>query len=114
MFVNAQIENPAFNSQTKETLTTPHRSFGSKCELSDGFLKKVAASGIVESVVLGVEARQNAQLKRALGTGGKKKRQLFGIDKLEDANWAGTAQGSQCTLILTEGDSAKALAMAGL
>jgi len=61
-----------------------------------------------------VEARQNAQLKRALGTGGKKKKQLFGIDKLEDANLAGSAQGSQCTLILTEGDSAKALAVAGL
>ena len=27
---------------------------------------------------------------------------------------AGTGQGNQCTLILTEGDSAKALAMAGL
>ena len=91
VFVNAQIENPAFNSQTKELLTTQARSFGSKCELSDALLKKVVASGIIDSVVVGVEARQNAQLKRALGTGGKKKRQLFGIDKLEDANWAGTA-----------------------
>ena len=63
-------------------------------ELSDAFLRKVVASGIIDSVVSGVEARQNAQLKRVLGTGGRKKRQLFGIDKLEDANWAGTAQGS--------------------
>ena len=63
---------------------------------------------------MNVEARQNAQLKRALGTGGKKKRQLFGIPKLEDANLAGSANGSQCTLILTEGDSAMALAVAGL
>jgi len=39
---------------------------------------------------------------------------LYGIDKLEDANWAGSNKSSQCTLILTEGDSAKALAMAGL
>ena len=53
-------------------------------------------------------------MKRALGTGGKKKRQLFGIPKLDDANLAGTGHGSSCTLILTEGDSAKALAMAGL
>ena len=53
-------------------------------------------------------------MKRALGTGGKKKVRLFGIPKLEDANLAGTAQGYKCTLILTEGDSAKALAMAGL
>ena len=61
-----------------------------------------------------VESRQNAQLKRALGTGGRMKKRLLGIPKLDDANWAGTSQGDLCTLILTEGDSAKALAMAGL
>ena len=39
---------------------------------------------------------------------------LTGITKLSDANNAGTRTASQCTLILTEGDSAKALAVAGL
>ena len=39
---------------------------------------------------------------------------LTGITKLSDANHAGTRNASQCTLILTEGDSAKALAVAGL
>lgn len=34
--------------------------------------------------------------------------------KLSDANNAGTKKASECTLILTEGDSAKALAIAGL
>jgi DNA topoisomerase-2 len=45
---------------------------------------------------------------------GQKKARLFGIEKLEDANKAGTADSSKCLLILTEGDSAKSLAMAGL
>ena len=36
------------------------------------------------------------------------------IPKLDDAHYAGTKRSSQCTLILTEGDSAKALAIAGL
>ena len=45
---------------------------------------------------------------------GHKKMRLLGIPKLEDANWAGTRNGEKCTLILTEGDSAKALAMAGI
>lgn len=36
------------------------------------------------------------------------------MTKLADANNAGTREGSKCTLILTEGDSAKALAVAGL
>jgi DNA topoisomerase-2 len=36
------------------------------------------------------------------------------VPKLEDANLAGTKHSKECTLILTEGDSAKALAMAGI
>lgn len=39
---------------------------------------------------------------------------FLGIPKLEDANDAGTKDSSSCTLILTEGDSAKTLAVAGL
>jgi DNA topoisomerase-2 len=34
IFVNALIENPAFDSQTKETLTLKGSLFGSKCDLS--------------------------------------------------------------------------------
>jgi DNA topoisomerase-2 len=49
-----------------------------------------------------------------IGKGGAKKSKLTGIIKLDDANYAGTAKGKDCTLILTEGDSAKALAMSGL
>jgi len=45
---------------------------------------------------------------------GSKKSRLLGITKLEDANWAGTKKAEKCILILTEGDSAKALAMAGI
>lgn len=40
VFVNALIDNPAFDSQTKETLTLRQSSFGSKCELSEDILKK--------------------------------------------------------------------------
>lgn len=39
---------------------------------------------------------------------------LKGLPKLSDANNAGTRNASNCTLILTEGDSAKSLAVAGL
>lgn len=40
VFVNALIDNPAFDSQTKETLTIRQNSFGSECKLSEDFLKK--------------------------------------------------------------------------
>ena len=39
---------------------------------------------------------------------------ISGITKLEDANNAGGRNAKRCTLILTEGDSAKALAVSGL
>ena len=37
-----------------------------------------------------------------------------GLPKLNDANNAGTKHSGDCTLILTEGDSAMSLAVAGL
>ena len=39
---------------------------------------------------------------------------MLGIPKLEDANDAGTRHARDCTIILTEGDSAKSLALAGI
>lgn len=40
VFINCLIENPSFDSQTKENMTRQVRQFGSKCELSTNFLKK--------------------------------------------------------------------------
>ena len=45
--------------------------------------------------------------------GGRKTTKVLGIPKLDDANNAGGRKGNGCTLILTEGDSAKSLAIAG-
>ena len=45
---------------------------------------------------------------------GNKTAKLHGIEKLDDANEAGKKNSEFCTLILTEGDSAKSLAMSGL
>ena len=39
LFINCLIVNPAFDSQTKETLNTKAGKFGSKYELSEGFVK---------------------------------------------------------------------------
>ncbi|XP_022982562.1 DNA topoisomerase 2 isoform X1 [Cucurbita maxima] len=112
VFINALIDNPAFDSQTKETLTIRQSSFGSACELTPDFLKNVATkSGIMDSVLSWVNFKQSKDLKK---TDGAKTEKISGIEKLEDANCAGGKNSEKCTLILTEGDSAKALAMAGL
>ena len=53
-------------------------------------------------------------VKDAKKTDGTKKKTLRGMPKLVDALFAGTAKSSQCTLILTEGDSAATSAISGL
>jgi DNA topoisomerase-2 len=111
VFINSIIINPAFTSQVKETLKTKEKEFGSTCELPEKFIKKIFASGIVDQVINLVKLKEQSLLKKS---DGKKTTKIQGIPKLEDANWAGTKKSSQTYLILTEGDSAKALAMAGL
>ncbi|KAL5336026.1 DNA topoisomerase [Aspergillus crustosus] len=109
LFVNAKIVNPAFNSQTKEQLTTKNSQFGSKPVLDDNFLKKVANSGVLDSLKKFADHKADLMLKKS--DGGRRTR--MNNPKLTDANKAGTKDGYRCTLILTEGESAKVLAMAG-
>lgn len=42
IFVNALIENPTFDSQTKENMTLQVKNFGSTCQLSEKFIKAVS------------------------------------------------------------------------
>lgn len=41
LFVNCLVENPTFDSQTKENMTLQQKSFGSTCPLSEKFVKQV-------------------------------------------------------------------------
>ncbi|CAI5446227.1 unnamed protein product [Caenorhabditis angaria] len=112
IFINSLIENPSFESQTKETLTTKPKFFGSSFEVDQKKLINWAnESGLIEEIM---ETVMNLKKKT-------KKRRVGGdfdfrdIVKLEDAILAGNKEKSQlCTLIVTEGDSAKALALSGL
>lgn len=116
VFVNALITNPSFDSQTKETLTTRSSQFGPakyKPIVPPQFVKRIVKkSGIVEDVAFYAKAKSQRNLEKK--TGGTKKRNVVGIPKLDDASLAGGKRSAECTLILTEGDSAKALAIAGL
>ncbi len=111
VFVNSLIINPTFDSQTKDTLTTNVTKFGSKCTINEDFMKQIAKLGLEDAVLRFAESKTGAELKKQSGS---KKLRLTGISKLDDANDAGTRSSDKCTLILTEGDSAKALAVAGL
>ena len=111
-FVNATIVNPSFDSQTKETLTTPVAKFGSSFKISDAFVTKLAKEGgLLEEAQAVLDAKLSREAKKS---DGKRTVTVRGIPKLEDASWAGGPKSSECTLILTEGDSAASTAIAGL
>ena len=99
-----------FKSQTKEELTTKSGDFGSKCILSDKFLDKILKTNIV-NLIKDVSKFKDKPLQKS---DGKKVSRIKDLPKLEDANFAGTNKSFECSLILTEGDSAKASAVAGL
>ena len=110
VFVKALIVNPSFDSQTKETLTTQASKFGSKCDLTDKFYEKLYKTGLGDKALSLTEFHENKQLKK---TDGKKTSRVL-IPNLDDANRAGTKDSAKCTLILTEGLSAKTMAISGL
>uniref|UniRef100_A0A8D1L7W4 DNA topoisomerase 2 n=2 Tax=Sus scrofa TaxID=9823 RepID=A0A8D1L7W4_PIG len=112
IFVNALIENPTFDSQTKENMTLQVKSFGSTCQLSEKFIKAAIGCGIVESILNWVKFKAQVQLNKKCSA--VKHNRIKGIPKLDDANDAGGRNSTECTLILTEGDSAKTLAVSGL
>ena len=108
VFVRAVVVNPTFSSQTKAECTS---RITDAIELKPKFIKDILGTGVMDSLVALSAAKLDRELKK---TDGAKKSRITGIPKLDDANWAGTHRSHQCTLIVTEGDSAKTLAIAGL
>jgi len=95
-------------------MTLKVSNFGSLCNIPKSFIDEIQEkTDIVQSVIAEAQAKMTAQMDKSSKSFGKGKR-VLGIPKLEDANDAGTKHAQECTLILTEGDSAKSLAVAGL
>ena len=111
IFVKATLENPTFSSQVKSECTSKSQSFGSKFEPPKTFIKNVLKTGIAEELLALSKFKEMKELQKSDGA---RKSKITGIPKLDDANKAGTAHSKDCTLIVTEGDSAKTLAVAGL
>ena len=78
IFVRCDIENPSFDSQTKDYLNTPVSKFGSKCDISDKDIDKLAKMGIMETAIGLNDIKETNKAKK---TDGRKQRTLKGIPK---------------------------------
>ena len=106
--VSAHVVNPTFSGQTKDMLTLPSKDFGSTFSVPEPVLTKILKTGIVDFVS---ELMRNKEASLLNDNDGKKSKNIRGIPKLHDAQWAGTRKSSECFLIVTEGDSALTMAL---
>ena len=111
IFIRCDIENPSFDSQSKDFMSTNVSDFGSICELSDKFIEKVAKLGIMENACALTQVKITKVIQKQDGV---KSKNIRGIPKLTDANLAGGQHSTKCILILCEGDSAKTSILSGL
>lgn len=111
LFLRCDIENPSFDSQTKDFMNTPMGKFGSSCVVSDSFIEKVAKMGVMDLACSLTEAKENRLAKK---TDGAKIKTIRGIANFIDANFSGTTNSRNCILILCEGLSAMSGIISGL
>ena len=113
IFVRCTLVNPSFSSQIKSECTLKVSQFGSVFEPPKNFAKTILSKTGIQNDLLAL-SKLKEQKELTKQTDGAKRSTITGIPKLDDANYAGTAKSGKCTLIVTEGDSAKTLAVAGL
>ena len=111
LFLRCDIENPSFDSQTKDYMNTPYSKFGSSCTVSDGFIEKIAKMGVMDTAMSVTEAKENKLAKKTDGT---KSKSVRGVANFIDANLSGTKESKNCILILCEGLSAMSGIVSGL
>ena len=102
LFIQSDIVNPAFSSQTKEKLITDSKEFGSKFEISEVTLKAIFASEVVQRILDWAQQKSLADERRLLRELNKNVAKGK-VLKLIDAKGK---DREKCTLSLYEGDSA--------
>ena len=106
IFIKCSVINPAFNSQSKEKLTSPRIQID---PITDGQIKKIMQWDFVTDLK---RLEEFKELKKNKATDSKKR--AARVDGLDSANLAGGKRSMECTLILCEGLSAKTYAVHGI
>lgn len=89
----------------------PVSKFGSRCEMPEKDVRRAVERLKLKEIALAASKAKDQRL--LVATNGTKCQRLK-IAKLDDAPRAGTKDSGRCTLVLTEGDSAKTFVTAGV
>lgn len=112
LVLSVRIDGPRFASQTKDKLDSGENEWGFRWEPDEEFVKRVGAlcaDAIAARFVLKSEADALREANRSAAGHGRRSVALPKYEKAGDAE----KPFNRASLVLTEGDSAKALAMAG-
>lgn len=103
LFIDASIKKPRYSSQTKESLITEVKNFGTSIELSDKFIRNILKSEIIQSILDWVTAKEKATEAAELRKANKNldKADPKRVEKFHDAS---TKDRSEAVLLLAEGD----------
>ena len=114
IFAGSDARKPTHTAEVKLKMS----GVISRVGLEDHPQKKTVAQELedsVETLTEDIVLARDVEVSRRLYRSGESEYLIDGHVVLAvDANLAGSAQSQKCTLILTEGDSAKALAVAGM
>lgn len=109
IFIDAKLSRPVFTSQTKSKVSGPEVPI----KLGEDDLKNIKKMIKWEHIVDALEQlNKKKELQTLKKTTVNSKKVV--VEGLEHANWAGTKKSLDCTLIVTEGLSAKATAVKGI
>lgn len=112
LFIDCNILNPKYSSQTKEDLITEVRNFGTTFDVTDKFIGVIIKSDIVQSILDWAQAKENAMLQAELRKLNKNTDKVnpSRVPKFDDASSKTLRQ--KCILFLAEGASAAKPALA--
>ena len=105
ILLDCNINNPRYNSQTKEKLITPPKQFGSQFTLNDKFIKKLLASKVVKNIIEWAMRKKEMDELKKIEDGANQKR-TKGFHDIPKYRTATSKDRSECILYLCEGDSA--------
>ncbi|WAX21779.1 hypothetical protein [Stenotrophomonas phage RAS14] len=108
MLSNATINNPRYDSQTKELLITQPKDWGMSLKVDEKTIKAIIKSPIVQEIILWAEHKK--EMEDAIAARAKlkdaSKNNVSALRSIEKYETASSKMRSQCLLFIAEGDSA--------